>query len=146
MTAGWLERSLASRGYRGRVAGIERLAELRDVLASSVLRLVVGTHSPDIHARVAAHFEQPSPARWQLLRAMPYTSNEGCLAHTLYTALGAQNPGNLAAAAAMPGCTHLVQDVGLVAQWDGELILDNAALAATMRSADACLHFSPSGF
>jgi hypothetical protein len=122
------------------------IPELRDVLASSVLRLVVGTHSPEIHARVVAHFEQPSPARWQLLRAMPYTSNEGCLAHTLYTALEKRASGNLAAAAAMPGCTHLVQDVGLVAQWDGELILDNAALAATaMRSAKACLHFSPSG-
>ena len=90
---------------------------------SKVYRVVIGTHSPEIHQEIAARFQS-----WILIYDLPYAPNKQCLREHLRGARGDADQTGVDV-----GHFHRILELGCynwspwgrIPNWDGELIFDN---------------------
>ncbi|CAE7390747.1 unnamed protein product [Symbiodinium microadriaticum] len=106
---------------------------LLEAIASKVYRLVIGTHSPEIHAEIVARF-----GSWIVIYNMPYAPDKQCIRKFLRGAHGEAGVDVAHVRQILErGCFNW-SPWGRIPNWDGELIVDNPRFVAATR------HFSMS--
>ena len=98
---------------------------LRRMLQDRVVRLVIGTHSSEIHERIQWGLGDHDEG-WLLISEVPLTSNTSCL-NRYQNVVGRQkSPEELM----KNGCYHEHPVFGPIAQSDGSRIFDNPAFVS----------------
>jgi hypothetical protein len=96
---------------------------LRRMLQDRVVRLVIGTHSSEIHERIKWGLGDEG---WLLISEVPFTSNTSCLNRYRNLVGRQKSPEELM----KNGCYHEHPVFGPIAQYDGSLIFDNPAFVS----------------
>ena len=111
---------------------VELLPPLMPTLLAKAVRVIMGVHSAMRHTALS-YFSAPA---WRVVRYMPFTASPACTMKLRQTV--DHFPGGWKDVIA-GGCTVHVEDVGRVSEWDGEIIVDNVALAdGPARSTATC--------
>ena len=92
---------------------------VRRVLNEKVYRLIIGTHSPDIHEQMLAHLKD-----WFLIVDVPFSPNTGAVQKYLRGDYS-DSPYRFQWDQLVKEGAYTNSVRGKVANWDGELIFDN---------------------
>jgi len=93
---------------------------VQETLETKVYRLIIGTHSPEIHEQMKEHFKD-----WIVILDVPYQPNLKCVSRYLRGNYLAKSKGRFMWNKMIEKKCYTNSPRGKVANWDGELILDN---------------------
>jgi hypothetical protein len=119
-------------------AELELLRELKHHLDRRVYRMIIGTHSPEIHREIRTLFED-----WITIHELSFSNDTQCVTDTLRRNYDPSREQQFRWNELLEkGCTQMTP-FGPVANWDGEVIVDNPFFidrnkVCLANSTDAC--------